>query len=130
MKILGNEQMHWKHGHYPLKTSVSLNSPLKTTKNIKHVQSKSLPRVKVYLSAVESQKTLFFSLSPSSFLLGVIQRSNKIIMDDRHPIFGRQSVSMPNLFDAEDIVHYLPNFVATWNPPFKQGFKTRKKYKS
>ena len=52
-----------------------------------------------------------------SLLLGVIQRSNKIIMDDRQTIFGRQSVSLPNFFVAEDIVHFLPKFVATWNPP-------------
>ena len=73
---------------------------------------------KVYLSAVKNQNTLFFSLSPMTLLLGVIQHSNKIIMDDKQPIFGRQSVSLPNFFVAENIVHYLPNFVATWNPPF------------
>ena len=60
----------------------------------------------------------FFPLSQVSLLLGVIQRSNKINMDDRETIFGRQSVSLPNLFVAEDIVHYLPNFVITWKPPF------------
>ena len=53
-----------------------------------------------------------------SLLLGVIQRSNEIIVDDKQPIFGRQSVSLLNFFVAEDIVHFLPNFVATWNPPF------------
>ena len=42
-------------------------------------------------------------------------------MDDRQTIFGRQSVLLSNLFVAEDIVHYLPKFVATWNPPFKVG---------
>ena len=70
------------------------------------------------MSAVKNQKTLFFSLSPVSLLLGVIQRSNEIIMEDKQPIFSRQSVSLTNIFVAEDIVHYLPNFVATWNPPF------------
>ena len=70
------------------------------------------------LSAVESLRAPFFLLSPISLLPGVIQRSNKIIMDDRQPIFGRQSVLLPNFFVAENIVHYLPNFVATWNPPF------------
>ena len=54
-----------------------------------------------------------------SLLLGVIQRSNEISVDDKQPIFGRQSVSLLNFFVAEDIVHVLPNFVATWNPPFK-----------
>ena len=38
-------------------------------------------------------------------------------MDDRQIIFGRQSVLLPNFFVAENIVHYLPNFVPTWNPP-------------
>ena len=74
---------------------------------------------KVYLSAVKNQKKLFFPLSPVSLLPGVIQRGNKIIMDDRQTIFGRQSVLLPNLFVAEDIVHYMPKFVATWNPPFR-----------
>ena len=55
----------------------------------------------------------------NSLLLGVIQRSNEIIMDDKQPIFGRQSVSLPNFLVAEDIVHLLPNFVATWNPPIE-----------
>ena len=94
----------------------------KRQKNIKQVQSKLLLTAKVYLSAVKNQKTLFFCLSPMSLLLGVIQRSNKIIMDDKQPIFGRQSVSLPNFFVAENIVHYLPNFVATWNPPFNGRF--------
>ena len=40
-------------------------------------------------------------------------------MDDRQPIFGRQSVLLPNFFVAENIVHYLPNFVAMWNPHLK-----------
>ena len=78
-----------------------------------------MPRVKVYLLAVKNQKALFFSLSPVILLSGVIQRSNKIIMDDKQTILGRQSVSLPNFFVAENIVHYLPNFVATWNPPFR-----------
>ena len=39
-------------------------------------------------------------------------------MDNRQTIFGRQSVLLPNFFVAEDIVHYLPKFVATWNPHF------------
>ena len=39
-------------------------------------------------------------------------------MDDKQLIFGRQSVSLLNFFVAEDIVHFLPNFIATWNPPF------------
>ena len=39
-------------------------------------------------------------------------------MDYRQTIFGRQSVSLPNFFVAENIVHYLRKFVATWNPPF------------
>ena len=73
---------------------------------------------KFYLSAVKNQNTLFLSLSPVSLLLRVMQCSNKIIMDIRQPNFGRQSVSLPDFFVAEDIVHYLPNFVATWNPPF------------
>ena len=57
-----------------------------------------------------------------SLLLGVIQRSNEMIVDDKQPIFGRQSVSLLNFFVAEDIVHFLPNFVATWNPPFSWPF--------
>ena len=69
------------------------------------------------LTAVESLRAPFFLLSPISLLPGVIQRSNKIIMDDRQPIFGRQSVLLPNFFVDENIVHYLLNFVATWNPP-------------
>ena len=81
-----------------------------------NVATKTSP-LTLYLSAVKNQKTLFFPLSPVSLLLGVIQRSNKIIMDDRQTIFGRQSVSLHNFFVAEDIVHYLPKFVATWNPP-------------
>ena len=46
----------------------------------------------------------------------LIQPNNKIIMDDRQTICGRQSVSLPNFFVAEDIVHYLPNFRgdSTW----------------
>ena len=102
----------------PLPSSVALNLPWKTTENIKHVQFKSLPRSTLYLSAVKNQKTLFFPLSPGSLLLGVIQCSNKVIMDDRQTIFGRQCVSLPNIFVAEDIFHYLPKFVAMWNPPF------------
>ena len=77
------------------------------------------PPLKVYLSAVKNQKTPFFSLLPQSLLLGVIKRSNKIIMGDEQPIFGKQSVSLPNFFVAENIVHYLPKFVATWNPPLR-----------
>ena len=68
--------------------------------------------------SVKSGTGLFVVLSPISLLLGVIQPSNKIIMDDKQPIFGQQSVSLPNFFVAENIVHYLPNFIATWNPPF------------
>ena len=101
----------------PLPSSVALNLPYKTTENIKHVQSKSLPRSTLYLAAVKNQETQFFPLSPMSLLLGVIQHSNEIIMDDRQTIFGRQRVSLPNFFVAADIVHYLPKFVTTWNPP-------------
>ena len=103
----------------PLFTSIALKSPKKGAKYIQHVQSSLLLRAKVYLSAVKSQNTLFLSLSPVSLLLGVIQRSNEIIVDDKQLIFGRQSVSLLNFFVAEDIVHFLLNFVATWNPPFK-----------
>ena len=66
----------------PLSTSVALNSPLKTTKIIKHVQSKCV-RTSVNLSALESQTAIFFVLLPNSLLLGVIQRSNNNIIRDR-----------------------------------------------
>ena len=74
------------------------------------------------LSAVESLRAPFFLLSPISLLPGVIQRSNKIIVGDKQPIFGRQSVSLLNFFVAENIVHFLQKFGATWNPPFSGCF--------
>ena len=46
-------------------------------------------------------------------------------MGNKQPIFGRQSVSLPNFFVAENIVHYLPNFVATWNPPLQYNGKIK-----
>ena len=76
----------------------------------------------IYRPLKVTRDSFFFFLSPVSLLLEVIQRSNEIIVDDKQPIFGRQSVSLLNFFVAEDIVHFLPNFVATWNPPLKVGF--------
>ena len=98
---------------------------LEKRQKLNRSKSKQLLTAKVNLSAVKNQKTLFFSLSPMSLLLGVIQCSNKLIMDDKQPIFGRQSVSLPNLFVAENIVHYLPNFVAMWNPPLYRSLFTK-----
>ena len=52
-------------------------------------------------------------------------------MDDRQPFFGRQCLSLPNFFVAEDTVHYSPNFVTMWNPPFyMQGLRTHRVLRS
>ena len=106
----------------PLSTSVALNSPYKTTRNIKHVQSKSLPRATVNLSAVKNRREIFFCLLPTSVLLRVIQCSNKRIVGERQSFFGCQSVSLLNFLIAKHIAQYSPNLIATWNPPYKWGF--------
>ena len=40
-------------------------------------------------------------------------------MGDRQPFVGRQSLYLLNFFVAKHIVQYLPNLIATWNPPFR-----------
>ena len=38
-------------------------------------------------------------------------------MGDRLPFVSRQSLLLLNFFFADHIAQYLPNLIATWNPP-------------
>ena len=105
--MVGDKKLNCNGGNYH---PINLCRPLfalENDKNIKHVQSKSLQRVTVNLSAVKSEMAMIVVLLPNSLLLGVIQHSNTKISGDRQPFVSRQSLFLQFIMATKSYVILL-----------------------